>query len=198
MDTQLIKSADRWERAQVFKTTSEDTLEGVMKKPTRSYYVIMVDFLKFSVTPQQFVFPWFLQGPYTCSEMHLSLLLTPSSLSKKNPTTAPLVSLYFPPKTECRCFYTDTESGGGTSKVSPLCNSMHYMLSLPSNTSRGDSHFPGLLLCSLAPRLVTTQAETDPVNSRLQCMFKLHISVSTAKHSSLETGIFHMGVSLQI
>lgn len=99
---------------------------------------------------------------YTCSEMHLSLLLTPSSLSEHH--TTPLVTLHFSLKpAECRCFYTDTE-GGLMSRVSPLCNSMHYMLSLPSVSVQHLKRrflFPGLPLCSVALRLVTTQAETD-------------------------------------
>lgn len=76
--------------------------------------------------------------------MHLTLLLIGSSLSGHHPT--PSVTLHPPPpkkkQAECKCFHTDIEGVGGgrgverveaaVSRVSPLCNSMHYMLSLPS------------------------------------------------------------------
>lgn len=104
-------------------------------------------------------------------------------------------------------FYTDTE-GGLVSRVSPLCNSMHYMLSLPSVSVQHLKRrflFPSLLLCSVAPRLVTTQAETDQVQPQTRlcvCLcvrvLKLSISISPAKHPFLKKGTFHMGVSLHI
>lgn len=63
--------------------------------------------------------------------MHLSLSFIHSSTSKHY--TTPPVTLQFRLKlAKCNCFYGDTVGGGHVSRVSPLCNSMHYMLSLPS------------------------------------------------------------------
>lgn len=96
----------------MFKTTTQDTSEGVMKKHTCSYSVIIVDFFKFNITSQQFVS--FLDScrvhtpALRCTCLSLS---HPAASAKKKPTTAPLVSLHFPPKNECRCFYTDPERG---------------------------------------------------------------------------------------
>lgn len=84
--------------------------------------------------------------------MHLSLPVIRSSLSKHHP----LVTLQLPPKTsrvQTFFFYTNTK-GGLVSRVSPSCNSIHYMPSLPSvpvqHLKRRFS-FPSLLLCSVAP-----------------------------------------------
>lgn len=107
---------------------------------------------------------------YTCSKMHLSLPFT-LSLSKYH--TTPLVTLHFPLKPAgCRGFQTDREGGSclGFLHYVIQCNTCcHCPLSV-SNTPRGDFHF-SLSFCAPWPlRLVTTQAETDPLQPHTPCV----------------------------
>lgn len=104
--------------------------------------------------------------------MHLSPPVIRSSLCKHHP----LVTLQFPPKTSrVQTSFLHKHKGGGSCLGFP-----HYViqcitcclcpLSL-SNTSRGDSHFPVSFCAPWPPRLVTTQAETDP-QTQNECVCK--------------------------
>lgn len=92
---------------------------------------------------------------YTCREMHLSLPLTQLHQWISNCPLNPPSAFVF----------RQTRMGGLVSTVSPLCNSMHYMPSLPSVCVRylkRRFRFPRSPFVLVAPSLMTTQAETDP------------------------------------
>lgn len=88
-----------------------------------------------------------------------------SSVSEKKNWT-PQNSINYSPcpqrKTTARRCFSQIQKG---SKVLPLCNSVPYTLALPSVSIQHLKRrflFPGVPLCSVAPRWVTTQPEKDP------------------------------------
>lgn len=99
-----------------------------------------------------------------------------------------------------------------TSRVSLLCNSMHYTLSLnppaaphqlPEAPVWGDPPFQSPLLCSAALRLATMATCTGETPAREAssvhvCLLKASISISLAEHPFRKAGTFHMGVSLHV
>lgn len=91
------------------------------------------------------------------------------------------------------------------SGVSPLCNSMHYMLSLPSVCVQHLKRrflFPKSPFVFCGPQVSGNTSRNRPATTvsptACMCVLQLSISIFRAKHPFLKTDIFHMGVSLQL